>query len=145
LRAARDAGLGDVLDEMREWAFFANLLGNVEMTLAKTDLRIAACYVERLVEPALQPLFDSVRAEYDRTMEEVLQFTGSTELLAHNQLLRQTLDVRSAYLEPLHHLQVELLARRRREIAAGAPPAADIGRASLLTVNGIAAGLRNTG
>jgi phosphoenolpyruvate carboxylase len=141
LRAARAAGYGTVLDEMRQWAFFANLLGNVEMTLAKTDLRIAEFYVCNLVEPGLQHLFDDIRDEHDATVREVLRLLGTTTLLARHPVLRHTLSVRAGYLEPLHHLQVELLAQRRKV----AEPDADLSRALLQTVNGIAAGLRNTG
>ncbi len=141
LRAAHDAGLGPVLEEMQDWAFFTNLLGNVEMTLAKTDLRIAEFYVSVLVEPRLQPLFDTIVNEYDLTKREVLRLTGGSTLLARHQLLRHSLQVRAAYLEPLHHLQVSLLARRR-EVDEPDP---DLRRALLRTVNGIAAGMRNTG
>jgi phosphoenolpyruvate carboxylase len=141
LRAAREAGYGPVLDEMASWAFFKNLLGNVEMTLAKTDLRIAEFYVCNLVEPGQQYLFDVIRAEHETTVREVLRLLGTTTLLARHPVLRNTLAVRAGYLEPLHHLQVELLAQRRK-----APDAdGDLNRALLQTVNGIAAGLRNTG
>jgi phosphoenolpyruvate carboxylase len=141
LRAARDVGLGPVLEEMRDWAFFTNLLGNVEMTLAKTDLRIAEHYVSALVEPSLQSLFDTIVSEYDLTKREVLRLTGGSTLLARHGLLRHTLQVRASYLEPLHHLQVSLLARRR-EVGEPDP---DLRLALLRTVNGIAAGMRNTG
>jgi phosphoenolpyruvate carboxylase len=141
LQAARDAGLGATLTEMRGWAFFRNLLGNVEMTLAKTDLRIARSYVSALVDPTLQPLFEMITAEYDRTLSEVLTLTGQNIPLARYPLLRRTLRVRATYLEPLHHLQVSLLARQRE----AAEPDLDLRRALLLTVNGIVAGLRNTG
>jgi phosphoenolpyruvate carboxylase len=141
LRAAREAGYGPVLDEMRGWAFFANLLGNIEMTLAKTDLRIAEFYVSHLVEPALQPIFELIRAEHELTVREVLRLLGTTTLLARHPVLRNTLSVRAGYLEPLHHLQVELLAQRRKVPEADG----DLTRALLQTVNGIAAGLRNTG
>jgi phosphoenolpyruvate carboxylase len=141
LRAARKAGYGAVLDEMREWPFFTNLLGNVEMTLTKTDLRIAGFYVAELVEPELHPIFDEIVAEHERTLQEVLQLTGSSTLLARHPVLRNTLAVRAAYLEPLHHLQVELLGQRRKS----EEPDPDLHRALLLTINGIAAGLRNTG
>jgi phosphoenolpyruvate carboxylase len=140
LAAAREAGLEATLKEMREWAFFRNLLGNVEMTLAKTDLRIARSYVSALVDPGLQPLFDRITAEHDRTLSEVLALTGEPYPLARYPTLRRTLQVRATYLEPLHHLQVSLLARRG---GAGLEP--DLRRALLLTVNGIVAGLRNTG
>jgi phosphoenolpyruvate carboxylase len=141
LQVAREAGLGPTLVEMRDWAFFRNLLGNVEMTLAKTDLRIARSYVSALVDPALQPLFEMITAEHDRTLSQVLALTGQNIPLAGYPQLRRTLQVRAAYLEPLHHLQVALLARRRD--AAETDP--DLRRALLLTVNGIVAGLRNTG
>ncbi|GLZ50131.1 phosphoenolpyruvate carboxylase [Actinomycetospora sp. NBRC 106375] len=141
LRAAREAGLGDVLDEMRQWPFLVNLLSNVEMTLAKTDLRIAGHYVARLVDPALHGILETVREEYDRTRAELLRLTGDPDLLAAHPVLRQTLEIREAYLEPLHHLQVELLSRRRTTDT----PDPELQRALLLTVNGIAAGLRNTG
>jgi phosphoenolpyruvate carboxylase len=140
LAAAREAGLESTLKEMREWAFFRNLLGNVEMTLAKTDLRIARSYVSALVDPSLQPLFDLVTTEHHRTLNEVLALTGERFPLAHYPLLRRTLEVRATYLEPLHHLQVSLLARAR-----DGEPDPDLRRALLLTVNGIVAGLRNTG
>ncbi len=140
LRAAREAGYGAVLDEMRQWAFFRNLLGNVEMTLAKTDLRIAGFYVE-LVDPRLQSIFDDIVAEHERTLREVLRLLDADCLLSRHPVLRHTLALRAAYLEPLHHLQVGLMARCRQV----AEPDPDLHRALLLTVNGIAAGLKNTG
>ncbi|MFP5219332.1 MAG: phosphoenolpyruvate carboxylase [Actinomycetes bacterium] len=146
LAAARDAGLDDALAEMlKGWPFFASFLGNVEMTLVKTDLAIARRYVDALVEPRLHGVFDVVVAEHRLTMEEVLRLTGGTDLLAAHPLLQRTLRVREAYLAPLHALQVELLARRRAALAAGDEADADEQRALLTTINGIAAGLRNTG
>ncbi|ODU19715.1 MAG: hypothetical protein ABS80_19005 [Pseudonocardia sp. SCN 72-51] len=126
---------------MRGWAFFANLLGNVEMTLAKTDMRIARRYVDVLVADEHRSLFDVIRDEHERTLGEVLRWTGSTTLLHRHPVLRNTLAVRSSYLEPLHHMQVQLLAQRR----SVEEPGPDLHRALLLTINGIAAGLRNTG
>jgi phosphoenolpyruvate carboxylase len=143
LLAAREAGLGDVLTEMLSWAFFTTFLGNVEMTLAKTDLRIARRYVEALTEPGLHPIFDQICAEHERTLEQVRALTAGSGLLANYPLLRRTLTTRDRYLEPLHHLQISLLGRRRA--ASEAEPDEDLQRALLLTINGIAAGLRNTG
>jgi phosphoenolpyruvate carboxylase len=141
LAAARESGLGDLLDEMHgRWHFFATFVSNVEMTLVKTDLAIARRYVERLTDGDLEHLWQTIVAEHDLTAAEVLRLTGETRLLDANPLLQRTLAVRDLYLEPLHHLQIELLARRR-----GGDMDPELERALLLTVNGIAAGLRNTG
>jgi phosphoenolpyruvate carboxylase len=138
---AAAAESADVLREMyQEWHFFRAFLGNVSMTLAKTDLAIAGLYVDRLVQPELKHLFEVVKAEHALTVEQVLRVTGESELLGGDPVLRQTLSTRETYLEPLHHLQVELLVRQR---AGEDDPL--LARALLLTVNGVAAGMRNTG
>jgi phosphoenolpyruvate carboxylase len=142
LAAAFDEGREDVLREMYgSWAFFRTFLSNVQMTLAKTDLDIAAGYVEALVPEHARHLFDVIRAEHERTVEQVLRVTGQTALLESAPVLRRTLELRDAYLAPLHALQVSLLGAAR----AAEDPAPEIERALLLTINGIAAGLRNTG
>jgi phosphoenolpyruvate carboxylase len=142
LAAARAAGAGDVLDDMlAHWQFFPMFVANVEMALAKTDLDIARLYVDRLVEPRLHRVFDAVVAEHERTTAEVLRLLGADELLAAHPVLRRTLQTRDTYLAPMHHLQTGLLARRR----AADEPDPRLERALLLTINGIATGLRNTG
>jgi phosphoenolpyruvate carboxylase len=142
LAAARAAGLGAQLSDLYgRWHFFRTFISNVEMMLAKTDLAIAEGYVRALVPPPLWPVFDKIKEEYAQTVAEVLAVTGGSTLLASQPTLARTLAVRDTYLQPLHHLQVALLAQHR------AAPAAeeDLERALLVTMNGIAAGLRNTG
>ncbi len=144
LLAAREAG--QPLEEMLErWFWFRTFVSNVEMTLAKTDLSISRRYVERLVDERGHRLLDHITTEHDRTVEEVLRLTGETRLLEDQPLLQRTLAVRDRYLLPLHQLQIELLARHRWALGAGDEIDPALPRSLLLTVNGIAAGLRNTG
>ncbi|SDD30345.1 phosphoenolpyruvate carboxylase [Glycomyces harbinensis] len=146
LASAREAGLWDQVAEMYEkWHFFRNFISNVEMTLAKTDLSIAEQYVSTLVPSGLQPIFDVIRAEHESTVAQVLALTGGEKLLDANPQLSRTLEVRDRYLAPLHHLQISLLKRYRSEGGADGDVDPQLKRALLITVNGIAAGLRNTG
>ena len=141
LQSVLDDGHGDLLTEMAtDWTFFATFLGNVEMTLAKTDLGVAARYVERLVPAEHQHLFDRVIAEHERTVSHLTKVTGRG-LLENLPVLRRTLATRATYMDPLHVLQIDLLARNR----AGVDVDDQVRRALLLSVNGIAAGMRNTG
>ncbi|MBT0767625.1 phosphoenolpyruvate carboxylase [Kineosporia sp. J2-2] len=144
LAAAREAGRGDTLVQMYgSWHFFRTFLSNVQMTLSKTDMQIAARYVRTLVgDDDAAKLFDVIQAEHERTVQEVLRVTGRDQLLAASPVLRRTLELRDNYLAPLHALQISLLARSRQ---ADENPDPDLQRALLLTINGIAAGLRNTG
>ncbi|HVO55049.1 MAG TPA: phosphoenolpyruvate carboxylase [Solirubrobacterales bacterium] len=146
LAAARAAGHAERLTQMAErWQFFQNFLSNVAMTLAKTDLGVAAAYVERLVAPELRAPLETIEREFQLTLAEVCALRGERRLLERDESLARTLALRDAYLAPLHRLQVSLLASRREARAAGEVPDPDLERALLLTVNGIAAGMRNTG
>jgi len=143
LKVARESGKAGVLSEMlKEWHFFRTFISNVEMTLVKTDLAMSRKYVEKLVDPALHHFLDLIEKEFELTKSEILLLTQKTELLGDQPILSRTLDVRDTYLSPLHMLQVTLLAQVRAN-----PENIDpiLRRALLLTVNGIAAGLRNTG
>ena len=127
------------------WPFFANFLSNVAMTAAKADLAVADRYVQRLVPAHLQRFATSIRAEHALTVAELQLVMGTDSLLGNQPGLAQTLMVRDAYLRPLHLLQVSLLARVRWHEGEGTTVEPQLRRALLLTVNGIATGLRNTG
>ena len=141
LAAARGSGAGETLDELyAKWPFFRTFVGNVEMTLAKTDMDIAGMYVKSLVEQEQHGIFDQIADEHARTVAEILKLTGESSLIEARPLLQRTLAVRADYLRPVHYLQVELLGRHR---SGSEEP--ELRRALLITVNAIAAGLRNTG
>ncbi|MBJ2346282.1 MULTISPECIES: phosphoenolpyruvate carboxylase [Pseudomonas] len=143
LGKALERGEGELLGQMREqWPFFRTRIDMLEMVLAKADADIAQSYDERLVEPALLPLGEHLRDLLSQACAVVLGLTGQSQLLAHSPDTLEFIRLRNTYLDPLHLLQAELLARsRQQDVAQGSP----VEQALLVSVAGIAAGLRNTG
>ena len=140
LDGAAARGEEERLREMyREWPHFQSTIALIEMVLAKADGQIAAEYDRKLVPTELKPLGAELRQRLARATARVLEIAGHRELLESHPVIRRSIDVRNPYVDPLNLLQVELL----RRVRSGAGPKA---RAALMvTVNGIAAGMRNTG
>jgi phosphoenolpyruvate carboxylase len=149
-------GLGAALEDARErhglellremtadWPFFASLLANAEMALAKADPGIGSRYSALWVEVAQRErIWGQLTGEFDRATRELRQIRGSDRLLDGEPVLQASIDRRNPFVDPLSFVQIELLSRLR----AGAEGERDeLGRVSLLTINGIASGLRNTG
>ena len=141
LELAFERGEDERVREMyREWTHFRSGVDLFEMVLAKTDGRIAAGYDHQLVPGDLQPLGLELRERLSRAIAGILRVTGHRELLEENRVLRRSIDVRNPYVDPINLVQVELIRRLR----AGADDDR-LRHAFKVTVNGIAAGLRNTG
>ncbi len=141
--AVRDAGLP--MDQLAElyaaWPFFSSALANMEMVLAKADMAIAGRYAGLVEDQALAVhVFREIREEYERTTDALLTITGQSQLLDKNPDLAAAIRSRLPYIDPLNHLQIELIRRRRRGDTDEA-----VVEGVHLTINGIAAGLRNTG
>jgi phosphoenolpyruvate carboxylase len=142
LRDAMDKGELDLLQTMHaEWPFFRSTIDLIEMVLAKADPHIAAEYDRALTPPHLQELAAGLRERLRNTTATVLAVTGRAELLEKNPVLRRSIDVRNPYVDPINLLQIELLKRMRRV----EEPSQLLRDAFVVTVNGIAAGMRNTG
>jgi phosphoenolpyruvate carboxylase len=125
----------------RRWPFFRTVLSNMGMVLAKTDLGLAARYAELVPDEDLRHrVFDLISAEHERSLRMLLAVTGDEHLLADNPALARSIRNRFPYLEPLHHLQVEMLRRRR-----DGDDDELVNRCIQLTINGIATALRNSG
>ena len=136
-------GLALLQTMARSFPLFLDIIRNVEMALAKADFGIAALYSTLVADPELRNrVFTMLREEFDRTSRMILRITGQTELLERNTVLANSIRLRNPYVDPMSLLQLELL-RRKREATDPDPEALD--RAITATINGISAGLRNTG
>ena len=141
LVAGGDEALGRLQAMYREWPFFQSLLGNMDMVLAKTDFAIGARYADLVPDVGLRErVFERLKAELEAARAALLAITGQKDFLETNLPLQRSFRNRTPYLDPLNHMQVELLRRFR----AGDTDEA-VGRAIQLTINGVAAGLRNSG
>ncbi|HET9642852.1 MAG TPA: phosphoenolpyruvate carboxylase, partial [Burkholderiaceae bacterium] len=129
----------------RQWPFFRTLLSNLDMVLAKSDLRVAARYVELVEDRRLgKKIFAAIQQEWDATSQALSQITGEAQRLASNPSLARSIEHRFPYLDPLNHLQVELMRRYRQR--SGDEPGDDrLRRGIHISINGVAAGLRNSG
>ena len=129
----------------KQWPFFRTLLSNLDMVLAKTDLGLALRYVELVEDKRLgKKIFALIQAEYERACDALKLITGEDSRLSSNPTLARSIEHRFPYLDPLNHLQVELM-RRYRQRKDGDPGNERVQRGIHLSINGVAAGLRNTG
>jgi phosphoenolpyruvate carboxylase len=140
--AARgDAGWSALRAFYKKSGFFRSTLSNMEMVLAKSDMEIAARYADMVPEKAVaSEIFTRIRDEWQRTRDSFLKISGQQELLEANPTLALSIRQRTPYLGPLNHLQIQLIRRYR----AGDTDA-DVQHGIHLTINGVAAGLRNSG
>ena len=137
----RKAALALLQKMVKQWPFFKTLLSNIDMVLAKSDLALASRYSELVSDAKLRKkIFAAIEAEWHRTADVMALLTGEKHRLANNPALARSIRHRFPYIDPLHHLQVELI-RRYREGKADER----VQRGIHISINGIAAGLRNTG
>jgi phosphoenolpyruvate carboxylase len=136
-----DKGMPFLKEIYREWPFFRMLLSNMDMVLAKSSIAIASRYAELVPDAALrESIFGRIRREWHNSIETLLDIMGQERLLESNPLLERSIRNRFPYLDPLNHVQVELLKEHRAQ-----NPDEQVLRGIQLTINGISAGLRNSG
>jgi phosphoenolpyruvate carboxylase len=130
---------------VKQWPFFSTLLSNMDMVLAKSDLALASRYAELMPDKRLRnQVFKAIEAEWQRTADALALITGEKQRLVNNAALQRSMRHRFPYIDPLHHLQVELV-RRYRAGENQADRDERVRRGIHISINGIAAGLRNTG
>lgn len=143
--ASDEARLGLLQEMYREWLFFKDTIDNAQVSLAKADMGIARLYAGLVKDERVRDMiFGDILAEYNRTTQAVLKVTGQSEIL-ENRFLQRSIRLRNPYVDPLNFIQVSLLRQLRALPDPGGPEAEPILKAILLTINGIASGLKNTG
>jgi len=146
LQKAMQAGHQDQLEAMcRNWPFFSTRLGMLEMVFAKADLWLAEYYDQRLVERSLWPLGKQLRDQLDSDIKAVLTIANDAHLMADQPWIAESIALRNVYTDPLNVLQAELLHRSRLQEANGEEPDPRVEQALMVTIAGVAAGMRNTG
>jgi phosphoenolpyruvate carboxylase len=129
----------------RRWAFFRSLVDNAQLSMGKADLAVARLYAGLVTDaPLRERIFGAVEREWERTERAVLDLTGQPALLASSPVLRRSVRLRNPYVDPLSFLQICLL-RRLRAVPEQNPALPELQRLVALTINGVAAGLQNTG
>ncbi|MDF2661870.1 MAG: phosphoenolpyruvate carboxylase [Paenibacillus sp.] len=142
-------GKPDNLETLKQmyvrWSFFSSMIDNLQMALGKADLLIAKEYSQMSSnQDAAKRIFDQINDEYELTSQLILQITGQNEILDNQQVIQESIKLRNPYVDPLSYLQVQLLTELRSQ-SDNSSETTELLREVLLTINGIAAGLRNTG
>ncbi|WP_348269707.1 phosphoenolpyruvate carboxylase [Edaphobacter paludis] len=139
-------GLALLQTMARDFPLFLDIIRNVEMALAKADFGIARLYASLVEDEALRDrVFAKLEAEFNLTHRMLLDITQQKALLENNPVLERSIRLRNPYVDPMSLIQVELIRRKRAAIAEGKPDSPELNRAISATINGISAGLRNTG
>jgi phosphoenolpyruvate carboxylase len=142
-----DAGRSHLLQEMyHHWPFFEAVIDNAEIAMSKADMGIARLYANLVEDEAIrEPIFNQIEAEFQRTGEQILKITGQHQLLENEPVLQRAIASRNPYVDPLNFIQVSLLRQRRALTDDDSDESKKLLRTIFLTINGIAAGLKNTG
>ncbi|WP_121616024.1 phosphoenolpyruvate carboxylase [Virgibacillus halodenitrificans] len=133
----------EILQTMyKEWSFFHSTINNLQMALMKADMKTAKEYLELVEDPVLaNRIYEDIAEEYERTKKALLQISGNEELLSHTSNIKESVHLRNPYVDPLNFLQVDLIQKLRET----SNPSEELVTEVLLTINGVAAGLVNTG
>lgn len=133
----------EILQTMyKEWSFFHSTINNLQMALMKADMKTAKEYLELVEDPVLaNRIYEDIAEEYERTKKALLQISGNDELLSHTSNIKESVHLRNPYVDPLNFLQVDLIQKLRET----SNPSEELVTEVLLTINGVAAGLVNTG